>query len=89
MSVAVALGQPATAISTAGYYHTCVILADGSVKCWRLEDDCQFNNGTLVTCMPPDASKLDPNLGSSVEVVTTAAGHAYGAWRSIDLGKHP
>jgi alpha-tubulin suppressor-like RCC1 family protein len=28
------LGQPATAITSAGYDHTCALLADGSIKCW-------------------------------------------------------
>jgi hypothetical protein len=88
-SQVVALGQPATAISTGGSYQVCAILADGGLKCWRMQDDCQFDNGTLISCVPPVASMLDPNLGSSVDVVTTGGVRSYGAWREIDLGKHP
>jgi hypothetical protein len=31
----------------------------------------------------------DPNLGASVDVVTTVNGLRYGAWNAIDLGTHP
>jgi hypothetical protein len=84
------LGQPAVALPTAGGYDMCALLADGGIKCWSLFPSyCQFDNGTFVGCTVPPKEQQDPNLGASVDVVTTANGRQYGAWHEIDLGTHP
>ena len=83
------LGRPAVALSPGGYYHSCALLDDGSVRCWVFSDDCKFDNGTLVSCPVRQMKDQDPMLGASVEVVTTADGPRYGAWSAIDLGTHP
>jgi hypothetical protein len=77
-SSAVALGQTAIALTTAGQNHVCALLSDGGVKCWLVES----------TDVPAQDGQ-NPNLGSSVEVVTANNVRHYGAWREIDLGKHP
>ena len=86
-SFAAMLGRPAVALPPGGSHHACALLDDGSVRCWDFSDDCQFNNGTLVSCSVPQMK--DPNLGASVDVVTTVNGLRYGAWNAIDLGTHP
>ena len=88
-SFAVMLGRPAVALPPGGYYHACALLDDGSVRCWATSENCTFNNGTLVSCPVPQQKDLDPSLGASVDVVTTANGPRYGAWNAIDLGTHP
>jgi hypothetical protein len=89
-SFAVALGQSAIALTTAGQVHMCALLSDGGVKCWVIGGAyCPDKNGTLMSCDVPPQDSQDPNLGSSVEVVTTNNVRHYGAWREIDLGKHP
>jgi alpha-tubulin suppressor-like RCC1 family protein len=40
----IALGRPATQI-TAGFFHTCALLDDGSVKCWGLNNEGQLGLG--------------------------------------------
>jgi alpha-tubulin suppressor-like RCC1 family protein len=54
-AAAVALGQPARAV-TAGEAHTCALLADGSVRCWGLDDHGQLGDGaSLVSTSAPAA----------------------------------
>ncbi|MBI5309769.1 MAG: OmpA family protein [Actinobacteria bacterium] len=43
--LSVSLGQAATHIA-AGYYHTCAVLADGSMKCWGRNNSGQLGNTT-------------------------------------------
>ena len=76
------LGQAAVALTTDGSPHMCALLVDGGVKCWTLDAGC-------TTCDVPAQEAQNPNLGSSVEVVTTNNVRRYGAWHEIDLGKHP
>jgi hypothetical protein len=83
------LGQPAVALPTAGGFHMCALLADGGIKCWSMFPSYCQANGTLVSCTAPLKERQDPNLGAAVDVVTTANGRQYGAWREIDLGTHP
>jgi hypothetical protein len=78
------LGQPALALTTAGFAHMCAVLANGAIRCWSLDVACSG-----APCEVPAQEAQDPNLGSSVEVVTTNNVRHYGAWHDIDLGKHP
>jgi hypothetical protein len=60
------------------------------IKCWSTFPSYrQFDNGTFVGCTVLAKDQQDANLGASVDVVTTANGLQYGAWREIDLGTHP
>jgi hypothetical protein len=84
------LGQPAVALATVGGFDMCALLADGGVKCWSEDPSyCQYENGTPFGCTVPEMGQQDPNLGASVDIITTANGRQYGAWHEIDLGTHP
>jgi hypothetical protein len=84
------LGQPAVALATVGGFDMCALLADGGVKCWSaFPSYCQFDNGTPIGCTVPEMAQQDPNLGASVDIITTANGRQYGAWHEIDLGTYP
>jgi alpha-tubulin suppressor-like RCC1 family protein len=62
----VALGQPARAVA-AGGFHTCAILADGSVRCWGADTDGQLGDGA------PEAGSSAPvavSLGQPATALT-------------------
>jgi hypothetical protein len=88
LSNSVVLEQPAVAITTGADVHSCALLADGGIKCWTLAGGCTAMNG-VQNCDIPTQDAQDPNLGSSVEIVTVNGARRYGAWRTIDLGKQP
>jgi hypothetical protein len=53
-------GRTAVAIS-AGYYHTCAILDDGSVRCWGYNSDGQLGDGTTTSRNTPTALSSWPS----------------------------
>jgi alpha-tubulin suppressor-like RCC1 family protein len=54
-------GHTATKVST-GYYHTCVVLDDGRVKCWGRNNYGQLGYGSTAT-LGDGASEMGDNLG--------------------------
>ena len=70
------LGQPAASI-TAGKFHTCALLLDGTIKCWGRNEYGQLGLGDTQNrgTMPGDMAKLPTvNLGSGKKALSVAAG---------------
>ena len=64
----------ATAI-TAGYAHTCALLADQTVKCWGYNGSGQLGNGTTVSSKTPvSVSGID---GTTVQAMAISAGYLH------------
>ena len=54
------LGSSRTADSvSAGIYHTCAVLDDGSIKCWGLNNEGQLGDGSTTTRTTPVSVNLD------------------------------
>ena len=58
--VTINLGSSRTADSvSAGIYHTCAVLDDGSIKCWGLNNEGQLGDGSTTTRTTPVSVNLD------------------------------
>ena len=58
--VTINLGSSQTADSvSAGVYHTCAVLDDGSIKCWGLNNEGQLGDGSTTTRTTPVSVNLD------------------------------
>jgi alpha-tubulin suppressor-like RCC1 family protein len=66
-------GRSAVAIS-AGYWHTCAILDDGSVSCWGFNTDGRLGDGTLLNRNSPTQTA---SLGTGRTAVAIVAGIAH------------
>ncbi len=64
--------RPAVAI-TAGYAHTCALLADGSVQCWGSNTDGALGRGTVSTTEPFAYANPAPVSGLGGNVTAIAA----------------
>lgn len=67
----VALGQGATAIS-AGFEHTCAVLAGGELTCWGANAYGQLGLGSIVSV--PASAQLSVNLGAGAKATAISAG---------------
>ena len=73
-------GRSAKFIAT-GHYHTCVILDDGSVKCWGRNDNGQLGYGDSNTrgnspgSMGDNLPAVDLGSGRSAKFIATANHH--------------
>ena len=66
------LGEGRTAVAiTAGYYHTCAILDDGSVSCWGWNNYGQLGDGTTTNRNTPTQTS---SLGTDRTAVAITAG---------------
>jgi alpha-tubulin suppressor-like RCC1 family protein len=78
--VALGPGRKAVAIS-AGSYHTCAILDDGSVRCWgygadgRLGYGSTKNVGALPTTTPDRAGPVDLGPGHTAKAISAGGAH--------------
>jgi alpha-tubulin suppressor-like RCC1 family protein len=87
-------GHTATAI-TAGAFHTCALLDDGTVKCWGLGGNGQLGYASTAGVIDP-ASKPNPvDLGAQAVAITAGATHTCAllvggsvrCWGLNDLGE--
>lgn len=65
------LGMGVTSVS-AGFYHTCAVLTDGTARCWGSNQQGMLGNGSTVDSLVPSAIA---NL-SSVKSVSSGAYHS-------------
>ncbi|MDP1847051.1 MAG: hypothetical protein Q8K79_04585, partial [Solirubrobacteraceae bacterium] len=87
-------GQSAVAI-TAGAFHTCVLLADGSVRCWGLGGNGQLGYGDTTAVIDPTTKPEPVNLGAPATAITAGATHSCAVltdgsvrcWGLNDLGQ--
>jgi alpha-tubulin suppressor-like RCC1 family protein len=66
-----AAAPPAAIAVAAGGYHTCALLADGSVRCWGLNSDGQLGDGTS------QILRLTPVAVSGMSTATAIAAGGY------------
>jgi len=67
------LGEGRTAVAiSAGEYHTCVILDDGSVSCWGNNGDGRLGDGTTTNRLTPTQTS---SLGTDRTAVAITAGY--------------
>lgn len=70
-SLGVDLGIGRKAVSVAlGVLHTCVLLDDGSVKCWGKNDKGQLGDGTTTTRSTP-AAPINTPAGSTAKAIAS------------------
>ncbi len=73
-------GRTATAIAT-GDFHTCVLLDDGSVRCWGFGGDGRLgygntsNVGDTPTTTPDKVGPVNLGPGRTAKAITAGAGH--------------
>lgn len=89
--VRVDIGGKATAVA-AGGAHTCVIMLDGTIKCWGKNERGQLGRGTLVPVggvagVNPPTDNL--TLWTKAEVITAGADHTCVGVFEGDLGGMP
>jgi len=74
---AVAASASTTAISvSAGYGHACALMADGTVKCWGLNNNGQLgDNSTLNSSVPVTVSGITGATPASTAVSVSAGGY--------------
>jgi len=73
-SSSVDLGTGLTAVSIAtGYYHSCAILSDASLKCWGKNSDGQLGDGDTSSSNTP----VSVAIGSVRSVLAVAAGSGH------------
>ena len=77
-------GRTAVAIS-AGGWHTCAILDDGSVKCWGLNNNGQLGLGSSIGTIEPTPPTTPIDLGSGRTAVSIATGE-YFTCATLDNG---
>ena len=65
------LDDDGVGLITAGEYHTCVILDDGSVSCWGLNEEGQLGDGTTTDRLTPTQTA---SLGAGRTAVAITAG---------------
>jgi alpha-tubulin suppressor-like RCC1 family protein len=72
--VAVSGITTAVALGSAGYHHSCVRLADNTVKCWGWNANGQLGNGTTTTS-PTPVTLLSAAATTQAGVATIAPGY--------------
>src|SRR5437870_1340149 len=71
---------------TAGGFHTCALLADGTVRCWGENDFGQLGNGTSDPT-PGTPTTVNPTP-VTVSGITTAVAISAGGWHTCALLQH-
>ena len=66
------LGKSAVSIS-AGSYHSCAVLDDGSLRCWGSNEFGQLGDGTSIERTSP----VSVDLGSGRSAVSVSAGESH------------
>ncbi len=66
------LGRESVEIS-AGSYHTCTLLDDGSIRCWGSNSFGQLGDGTTIERTTP----ITVNLGSGVSAIGVSSGESH------------
>ena len=74
VSVDLGTGRTAFAVS-AGGYHTCAILDDGSMECWGRDSEGQLGNGATTTTDQTSPVSVDLGTGRTAVSVSTGAYH--------------
>ncbi|MDQ6750756.1 MAG: hypothetical protein M3Z33_08405 [Actinomycetota bacterium] len=68
-------GRTATAIS-AGDYHTCALLDDGSVRCWGFGADGRLGYGNIANVeSPASVGAVDLGAGRTAKAITAGGAH--------------
>jgi alpha-tubulin suppressor-like RCC1 family protein len=85
-SIDLGTGRTATAIA-AGYFHTCALLDNASVKCWGRNSEGQLGLGNT-TQIGDNSNEMGDNLPSidlgTGRTATAIAGRAYGTCALLD-----
>src|SRR5438876_2882229 len=76
-------GITGAASMTAGGFHTCALLGDGSVRCWGQNDYGQLGNGTGDP-VPDNPTTFNPTP-VTVSGITTAVAISAGGWHTCAL----
>ena len=75
-ALSINLGVNRTAKSIAvGYFHTCAILDDNSLKCWGVNMNGQLGYGDRTCLLQPNASPINLGVGRTAKMVAAGAEH--------------